>query len=144
MQKDILILCTGNSARSQMAEGILKSLDRDLNVCSAGTNPARHVHPYAVSVMSEIGIDIAAQYPKSVDQFLGQPFDYVITVCDNAKETCPVFDGDVKQRIHLRFEDPADARGTDEEVVSVFRRIRDEIRMAFRQFYLQRLSQEGT
>ena len=142
MDKNILILCTGNSARSQMAEGILKSLDPSLHVFSAGTNPARQVSPYAILVMSEIGIDIASHRPKNVDQFLGQPFDYVLTVCDNAKERCPVFHGDVKQRIHLHFEDPAEARGTEEEVASVFRRIRDEIRTAFTQFYIQRLSDQ--
>lgn len=137
----ILILCTGNSCRSQMAEGFLKSLDRELDVHSAGTTPAERVHPKAVQVMREIGVDIGGQRPKSVDDFLDAPFDYVVTVCDNAKETCPVFTGEVKQQIHFGFEDPAQATGTEEEV-SVFRRVRDEIRNKFKQFYEQELKRK--
>jgi arsenate reductase len=142
VKKKILILCTGNSARSQMAEGILKSVDQNLEVFSAGTNPARTVNPFAINVMKEIGIDISQGHPKSVEQFLQQPFDYVITVCDNAKETCPVFIGEVKHRIHLGFEDPAEAKGSDDEVTSVFRRIRDEIRETFHRFYIQTISEK--
>ena len=135
----ILILCTGNSCRSQMAEGFLKALDSDLEVHSAGTNPASQVHPKAVQVMKEIGIDISGGFPKNVDRFLDQSFDYVITVCDHAKETCPVFMGDVKEQLHFGFDDPAEATGTEEEVLSEFRRVRDEIRNRFQQFYQQKI-----
>ena len=135
MSKRILILCTGNSCRSQMAEGFLKSLDTDLEVFSAGTAPATRVHPRALAVMKEAGIDISTHSPKLVDQFLSLPFDYVVTVCDNAKEQCPVFSGTVKRRLHIGFDDPADAFGTDEEVIAEFRRVRDEIREGFRRFY---------
>lgn len=136
---NILILCTGNSCRSQMAEGFLKSFDGKLRVFSAGTNPSSQVHPKAVRVMKEIGIDISGGYPKNVDQFLDKAFDYVITVCDNAKETCPVFMGEVKETLHLGFDDPAEARGSEEEILSEFRRIRDEIRQRFQQFYHERV-----
>lgn len=131
----ILILCTGNSCRSQMAEGFLKSFDTDLEVYSAGTNPASRVHPKAIEVMKEIGIDISGGFPKTVDRFLDQSFEYVITVCDSAKETCPVFMGDVKERLHFGFEDPAEAAGTEEEILCEFRRVRDEIQKRFQQFY---------
>lgn len=127
----ILILCTGNSCRSQMAEGFLKSFDPFLNVHSAGTNPASRVHPKAIQVMKEAGVDISDTYPKNVDRFLHQSFDYVITVCDHARETCPTFLGDVKEQLHIGFEDPAEATGTDAEILRVFRRIRDEIKVAF-------------
>lgn len=139
MKKKILILCTGNSCRSQMAEGILISFDHELEVYSAGTNPADKVNPKAVQVMKEIEIDISQNYPKMVDQFLNDPFDYVITVCDNAKETCPVFIGKVGKQLHIGFEDPADATGTEEEVLSVFRKVRDEIKRDFYEFYLKEL-----
>ena len=131
----ILILCTGNSCRSQMAEGFLKSFDPNLEVYSAGTAPAERVHPKAVQVMVEEGIDIRNNYPKSVDQFIDQSFDYVITVCDAAKESCPVFTGNVKHRLHIGFEDPAEATGTEEEILAVFRKVRDEIKRDFRRFY---------
>ena len=130
----ILILCTGNSCRSQMAEGFLKSFDPTLEVYSAGTAPAERVHPKAVQVMAEEGIDISKNYPKSVDQFIDQSFDYVITVCDAAKESCPVFTGNVKHRLHIGFEDPAEATGTEEEILAVFRKVRDEIKRDFRRF----------
>lgn len=139
MKKRILILCTGNSCRSQMAEGLLKSFDSELEVYSAGTNPSDKVNPKAVQVMNEIGIDISQNYPKMVDQFLNAPFDYVITVCDNAKETCPVFIGKVGKQLHIGFEDPADATGSEEEILSVFRKVRDEIRRDFYEFYLKEL-----
>lgn len=135
MKKKILILCTGNSCRSQMAEGILKSLDPELEVYSAGTNPASQVNPKAVQVMKEIGLDISKNYPKSVEQFINDSFDYVITMCDNAKETCPVFIGKVGKQIHIGFEDPAEANGTEEEILSVFRKVRDNIRDEFVKFY---------
>jgi arsenate reductase (thioredoxin) len=135
MKKKILILCTGNSCRSQMAEGFLKSFDPELEVYSAGTNPSKQVHPKAIQVMSEAGVDISANYPKKVDQFLNDSLNFVITVCDNARETCPVFLGKVEKQLHIGFEDPADASGTEEEILSVFRRIRDEIKCSFFEFY---------
>jgi arsenate reductase len=135
MKAKILILCTGNSCRSQMAEGFLKAMNKDLEVYSAGTNPALKVNPYAVEVMKESGIDISSQYPKDVREFTAQAFDFVITVCDNAKEVCPVFTGDVKQRMHIGFDDPADAIGTREEILKVYRRVRDEIKKGFTFFY---------
>ena len=131
----ILILCTGNSCRSQMAEGFLRSFDPGIEVHSAGTQPATRVHPKAIAVMKEAGIDLSHAKPKSVDQFIGEPFDFVITVCDHAKETCPVFTGRVKQQLHIGFDDPAGATGTDDQVVAVFRRVRDEIRKQFWDFY---------
>ena len=131
----ILILCTGNSCRSQMAEGFLKSFDRNLEVYSAGTHPAVVPNPNAVAAMKEIGIDISANKPKSVDLFLDGTFDYVITVCGGAKESCPAFTGKVRHRLHIGFDDPADAVGTPEEVMRVYRRVRDEIRQEFEKFY---------
>jgi arsenate reductase len=131
----ILVLCTGNSCRSQMAEGFLKSFDPRLEVFSAGTKPAERINPFAVRVMKEVGIDISKQFPKDVERFLNEEFDYVITVCDNAKETCPVFTGRVKNRLHIGFEDPAEAVGEEEEVLPVYRRVRDQIGEAFRKLY---------
>jgi arsenate reductase len=136
----ILILCTGNSCRSQMAGGFLKSLDPSLQVFSAGTTPAARVHPLATQVMKEAGIDIGGNNPKNVEKFINDSFDYVITVCDNAKETCPVFLGKVQHRLHLGFDDPAEAFGTEEEVLAVFRRVRDEIRRAFSNLFEQEIS----
>jgi len=133
--KRILILCTGNSCRSQMAEGFLKSFDKNIEVYSAGTKPAEKVNPFAVKAMQEIGIDISEGKAENVDKYLSQSFDYVITVCDNAKETCPVFIGNVKHRLHIGFDDPADAVGTEEEVMPVYRRVRDEIKKDFYEFY---------
>ncbi len=131
----LLVLCTGNSARSQMAEGFLRSFDAELEVHSAGTQPAERVHPAAVQVMAEVGIDIGAARPESVAQFLGQRFDFVITVCDHANQTCPVFTGEVRRRVHIGFDDPAAVRGTEEEVLAAFRRVRDEIGERLRRFY---------
>jgi len=131
----ILILCTGNSCRSQMAEAFLKSFDSQLDVFSAGTKPASQVHPKAIQVMKESGIDLTSHQPKMVDQFLRESFDYVITVCDNAKETCPVFVGRVTQRLHFGFDDPAEAKGTEEEILAEFRSVRDEIKHKFETFY---------
>ena len=131
----ILVLCTGNSCRSQMAEGFLKSFNKELFVVSAGTLPSSEVHPKAIMVMQEIGIDISQGRPKNVTEFLNQSFDYVITVCGGAKETCPMFLGDVKNTIHIGFDDPADAEGTEEFVISEFRRIRGEIKHDFYEFY---------
>ncbi|HAB51826.1 MAG: protein tyrosine phosphatase [Ignavibacteria bacterium RIFOXYB2_FULL_35_12] len=135
MKKRILILCTGNSCRSQMAEGFLKSFDGELEVYSAGTKPSNQVHPKVIQVMKEAGIDLSQNYPKMVDKFLNESFDYVITVCDNAKETCPVFIGKVGKQLHIGFEDPAEAAGTEEEVFAVFRKVRDEIKKDFYEFY---------
>ena len=140
MSKRILILCTGNSCRSQMAEGFLKSLDSTLEVFSAGTNPAPRISSRAIQVMKEIGIDISDGYPKSVAQLIGAPFDYVITVCDHAKETCPVFTGTVGSRLHIGFDDPAMASGTEEEVLQLYRRVRDEIREQFNTFYITQIN----
>ena len=133
-KKRVLVLCTGNSARSQMAAGFLKAMDPRLEVYSAGTNPAPRVNPFAIQVMSEVGIDISNGTPKSVQQFLGQPFDYVITVCDDADKNCPRFQGKVGKRTHIGFPDPAKATGTDNEKLSVFRKVRDDIRIGFASF----------
>ncbi len=139
MNKKILILCTGNTCRSQMAEGFLRSFDSDLIVESAGTEPGLGVQPRTVLVMQEAGIDVSMQYPKSVDKFLTESFDYVITVCDNARETCPVFTGKVGKKMHIGFEDPAEATGTEEEILNTYRRIRDEIKEAFNTFYKENI-----
>jgi len=111
-----------------MAEGFLKSIDPALEVFSAGTDPSNQVHPKAVKVMQELGIDLSGHYPQKVDEYLDDAFDYVITVCGHAKENCPVFLGEVKKHLHIGFEDPAEATGTEEEIIEEFRRIRDEIR----------------
>ena len=136
----ILILCTGNTCRSQMAEGYLRSLDPSLEMYSAGTEPGEVVHPLAIKVMQEKGVDISSGRPKTVEQFIGDPFDYVITVCDEAKEACPVFTGKVKNRLHIGFDDPAEATGTEDEVLAVFRRVRDEIIRDFSEFYHTRIA----
>ena len=135
MKSRILIVCTGNSCRSQMAEGFLKSFDSELEVYSAGTFPAGMVHPRAIAAMKEIGIDISTGHPKNIDRFLETKLDYVITVCDHARESCPVFAGTVNHRLHIGFDDPAEAIGTEEHVMSEFRRVRDEIRRRFGEFY---------
>ena len=134
MKQSVLLLCTGNSCRSQMAEGFLRSFDPELEVFSAGTKPAEAVHPLAVAVMREEWIDIGGYRPKSVDAFTSRPFDWVVTVCDGAKESCPVFTGEVKHRVHIGFDDPAEAEGSREEQLAVFRRVRDEINLRFRRF----------
>ena len=136
-KKRVLILCTGNSARSQIAEGILRREGGDhFEVYSAGTK-ASFVRPEAIQVMREIGIDISTHRSKSVDEFAGQEFDYVITVCDNAKESCPIFPGKA-ERIHQSFEDPpAPGVGDDEHRLAIFRRVRDEIREWLNEFIAQ-------
>lgn len=132
----VLFLCTGNSCRSQMAEAFLREIAGDgFEVASAGTNPVR-VNPLAVRVMAEAAIDISDQYAKSVDEMAGRHFDYVITVCDRAREVCPVFPGGAK-KLHWSFDDPAEATGTEEQRVSVFRRVRDEIAKRVRDFVSQ-------
>lgn len=120
-----------------MAEGFLKSFDKNLKVYSAGTDPASKVHPKAIQVMQEIGIDINKNQPKNVDEFIHQNFNYVITVCNNAKENCPVFRGTVHQSLHIGFDDPAEARGTNEKILSEFRRVRDDINKDFKKLYTQ-------
>ncbi len=144
MSKRILVLCTGNSARSQMAEGILKSLDPRLDVHSAGTAPAPRVNPYAIRAMREIGIDISSEHTKSVQQFAKQRFDYVITVCDDADKNCPVFSGKVGTRVHIGFHDPAEAEGSDEQIMNVFREVRDDIRTKFTDYYRSTISGSNT
>jgi arsenate reductase len=119
-----------------MAEAFLKSFDKKLKVYSAGTNPAEKVNPFAIRVMQEKGIDISRNIPQNVNKFLSEEFDYLITVCDGAKETCPVFNGKVKNHLHIGFEDPADATGNDEEILAIFRTTRDKIRDKFLSFYL--------
>lgn len=132
-KKRVLILCTGNSARSQMAEGLLRHMGGDrFEVESAGVEPS-HVRPQAIEAMREIGIDISGQHSKSVDEFAGQDFDYVITVCDNANERCPVFPGKT-ERIHWSFDDPAAAEGDEAARLAVFRRVRDEIEARLHKF----------
>ena len=127
----ILILCTGNSCRSHLAEWILRAAAGDLIcVASAGSRPAGYVHPLAIQVMAEIGIDISGHRSKHVDEFLTEPVATVITVCGNAEHACPIFPGRVT-RHHWGFDDPADATGSEEERVVVFRRVRDEIRQVF-------------
>jgi arsenate reductase len=118
-----------------MAEAFLKSFDSNLEVVSAGTDPSSQVHPKAVQVMKEVGIDITDGKPKSVNDFLNESFDYVITVCGGAKESCPMFTGEVKHRLHIGFDDPAEVKGSEEFVLSEFRRIRDEINRDFKKFY---------
>lgn len=135
----ILVLCTGNSCRSQMTEGYLKSLDNNLKVFSAGTHPEKNISQYAVEVMKERGIDISGNVPKNVDLFVAQSFDFVVTVCDNAKENCPVFTGKVHNTLHIGFEDPAAARGTKEEILNKYREVRDLIFEAFNEFYNNKL-----
>ena len=126
VKKRVLILCTGNSARSQMAEGLLRHIAGDkFEVESAGIIP-NFVRPQAIAAMAEIGIDISGHRSKCLDEFLDQSFDYVITVCDNANQTCPVFPGNAV-RIHWSFDDPAEATGTESEKTAIFARVRDEI-----------------
>jgi arsenate reductase len=135
----ILILCTGNSCRSQMAQGFLQSFDKNIEVYSAGTFPAVRINPKAVEVMAEIGIDISKNTTKSVNVFLNDQWDYVITVCDDANETCPVFIGKVKNRLHIGFEDPAIITGTEDFVLNEYRRIRNQIKVEILKFYEKNL-----
>lgn len=135
----LLILCTGNSCRSQMAEGFLKSFESNLDVYSAGTKPEKEVNPKAIKVMKEKGIDIGNNTTENVEKYLDDSFDYVITVCDSAKETCPVFMGDVKHQLHMGFEDPAEATGTEEEQLKVYKEIRDQIEQEFYAFFKNNL-----
>lgn len=125
-----------------MAHGFLQSFDKRLDVHSAGTKPAARVNPKAVEVMMEAGVDISAHTPKSVDIYLNEPWDYVITVCGGANETCPMFTGEVGKRLHIGFDDPSDAVGSDEFVMSEFRRVRDEIKEGFERFYTAAIAEK--
>ena len=132
-KKTVLFLCTGNSARSQMAEGLLRELAGErFEVFSAGTHP-KGLHPQTIVAMEDIGIDVSRQRSKDVSEFLGRQFDYVITVCDNAKESCPIFPGH-GNRIHMAFEDPAALEGSEQDRLALFRRVRDEIRAYLKAF----------
>ncbi|MBS2098247.1 arsenate reductase ArsC [Carboxylicivirga linearis] len=135
----VLILCTGNSCRSQMAHGFLQSFDKDLQVFSAGTEASGKLNAKAVQVMSEIGIDISGHTSDSVSKYLDEKWDFVITVCGGANESCPAFVGNVKNRVHIGFDDPSHAVGTDEFIMSEFHRVRDEIKEQFYQYYLENM-----
>jgi arsenate reductase (thioredoxin) len=135
----VLVLCTGNSCRSHLAEGILRAAARGrFRVASAGSRPAGHVHPLAVRVMAELGLDLAGHRSKHLNEFLATPVDTVITVCGHADQACPVFPGQVN-RHHFPFDDPAHATGTEAEQLAVFRRVRDEIRRVFAAYAAGRL-----
>ena len=131
----ILILCTGNSCRSQMAHGFLQSFDKNITVCSAGTQASGQLNEKAVQVMMEAGIDISHHTSDSVDLYINYEWDFVITVCGGANEACPAFIGKVKHRLHMGFDDPSHAEGTPEFIMSEFYRVRDEIRAGFLKFY---------
>lgn len=134
----VLILCTGNSCRSQMAHGFLQSFDKSLEVHSAGTNPTSQVNPQAIQVMHEVGIDISTLTPKSVEIYLNDEWDYVITVCGGANETCPMFVGKVGKRLHIGFDDPANSTDINE-----FRRVRDEIKSKLLSFYSSNIQSQS-
>jgi arsenate reductase (thioredoxin) len=131
----ILILCTGNSCRSQIAQGFLQSFDNRMQIFSAGTEPASRINPTAVKVMKEAGIDISNNKPKNVDMYLNEEWDYVITVCDDANESCPVFPGKVRNRLHLGFEDPSKVKGSYTEIMNAFYEVRNEIKDAFYELF---------
>ncbi len=135
----VLILCTGNSCRSQMAHGFLQSFDQQIEVFSAGTQASGKLNPKAVEVMHEIGIDISHHTSDSVEKYLGETWDYVITVCGGANESCPAFLGSVKHRLHIGFEDPSESTGSNEFIMSEFRRVRDEIKDEFLNFYIENI-----
>jgi arsenate reductase (thioredoxin) len=141
MKPTVLILCTGNSCRSHLAEGILRAAAGDLlNAQSAGSRPAGYVHPHAIQVMKEIGIDISSHRSKHMDEFLKQRVETVVTVCGNADQACPMFPGQVN-RYHWGFDDPARAGGTEEDKLKVFRRVRDEIKLVFEAYAAGRRDQ---
>lgn len=139
----ILILCTGNSCRSQMAHGFLQSFDENLYVRSGGTEPASRINPKAVEVMADLGIDISNHTPHLVDEYLDEEWEYVITVCDHANETCPAFLGKVQHRLHLGFEDPSNATGTPEFIHSEYVRICDQIHNVFLRFFNEVIQDRG-
>lgn len=136
----ILILCTGNSCRSQMAHGFLQSFDENLDVCSAGTEASGKLNQKAVAVMKEVGIDISHHTSDSVVKYLNDEWDYVITVCGGATEACPAFLGKVKHRLHIGFDDPSHAVGTPEFIDSEYIRVRDEIKEGFFKFYSEQIA----
>jgi len=134
MKPRVLFLCTGNSCRSHMAEGWLCHLGSDrFEALSAGAKPPGYVHPLAIKAMAEVGVDISQHRSKSIDEFARQPLDLLVTVCDNARESCPMYAG-AKRQVHWGFDDPAHATGTEEEKMAVFRRVRDEIGARIRRF----------
>ena len=135
----VLILCTGNSCRSQMAHGFLQSFDKSMTVCSAGTQAAGKLNAGAVAVMKEVGIDISHHTSDPVEKYLNEEWDYVITVCGGANESCPTFTGKVKNRLHIGFDDPSHAVGSEEFIWSEFRRVRDEIKLKFYSLYTQEM-----
>src|SRR6056297_231745 len=135
----ILILCTGNSCRSQMAHGFMQSFDSRLTVRSAGTKPSSQVNHKAAKAMLEEGIDISGHTPTMVDEYINEDWDYVITVCDDANEKCPFFPGQVKHRLHMGFEDPSHAKGTEAFIWSEFIRIRNAIKNAFYTLYAEKI-----
>lgn len=135
----ILILCTGNSCRSQMAHGFLQSFDPRIQVFSAGTEPAARVNAQAVAVMAEVGIDISPHVPAHVSQYLGEAWDFVITVCGGANESCPVFIGKVQSRLHFGFTDPSQEQGPPEHVKQAFHQVRDAIKARFYEFYCEQI-----
>ncbi len=135
----VLILCTGNSCRSQMAHGFMESFDDRIYVASAGTEASGRLNQQAVQVMKEIGIDISHHQSDSVDKFLREEWDFVITVCGGANEACPAFIGQVKSRLHIGFDDPSEAKGTKEFIQSEFIRVRDGIKEAFNQLYTKQI-----
>jgi arsenate reductase len=144
MKPLILILCTGNSCRSHLAEGLLRrALGDDFTVASAGSNPAGYVHPLAIKAMAEIGIDIVAHRSKHLNEFLDQQVETVITVCGNADQACPMFPGQMN-RHHWGFDDPAHATGSEEEQMQMFRRVRDEIARVFEAYAAGRLDQRAS
>jgi len=135
----VLILCTGNSCRSQMAHGWLQSFDKNITVCSAGTKAAGKLNEKAVIIMNEAGIDISKNTSDQVDKYLGEEWDYVITVCGGANEVCPAFIGKVKHRLHMGYDDPSHVEGPEEFIWSEFRRVRDEIKQGFYKLYIEQI-----
>ncbi len=138
----ILILCTGNSCRSQMAHGFMESFDNRLTVRSAGTEASGQLNQKAAEVMKDTGIDISHHTSDPVDKYLGKEWDYVVTVCDGANETCPVFMGKVKNRLHIGFDDPSHVTGTDQYIHSEFIRVRDEIKEGFYKLYKEQIEHQ--
>lgn len=135
----VLILCTGNSCRSQMAHGFLQSFDKNITVCSAGTQASGKLNQGAVEAMKEVGVDISHHTSDSVEKYLADEWDYVVTVCGGANETCPAFFGKVKHRLHMGFDDPSHVTGTEEFIKSEFRRVRDEIKEGFYKLYVEQI-----
>lgn len=139
----VLILCTGNSCRSQMAHGFLQSFDKNITVRSAGTEASGKLNTKAVKAMAEIGIDISHHTSDSVEDYLADEWDYVITVCGGANEACPAFMGKVKHRLHIGFDDPSHATGTEEFIWSEFIRVRDEIKEKFHKLYIEQIKPQS-